>query len=154
MHVSLHQKWWKTKKTSNPVSGPLCSHKKKEHGNSTGKQDPEKPAQLPVCMPAGPAPAPRAWAPGGLPHLTRRRTLTPSGRRGRPSVPGLLPRPRVCSPSPRDGAQTWGGGSLTTATTAHPQSFLIISPFLSGLLADPPSPGIATYPPPDNPPRS
>lgn len=32
--------------------------KKKEHGPRTGKQNPEKPAQLPICVPAGSAPAP------------------------------------------------------------------------------------------------
>lgn len=43
----------------------------------------------------------------------------------------------MCVPRALEMEHKTGGPSLTTAATAHPQSFLIISPFLSGLLATP-----------------
>lgn len=121
-----------TKKTSNPVSSPLCPHKKKRDtapalGSRIQKNQPSSPS---ACLPPEPGRlSARPTHPGGA-HSGP--LGGGEGRGSRASSAGP-----VCVPRALEMEHKTGGPSLTTAATAHPQSFLIISPFLSGLLATP-----------------
>ena len=103
----------------------------------TRKQDPEKPAQLPVSLSSGRLP-PETGCLGAACCLPHSAHSPPSGRRGRPSCPELplTPPVYVCTlhPSPQRQHVDLGEGQAlfpqTTTATAHPANLPYYKPVI------------------------